>query len=33
MTYILFVIGFVILIKGADMLVSGSSSIAQEVKD
>jgi cation:H+ antiporter len=27
--YILFVVGFVILIKGADMLVSGSSSIAK----
>lgn len=27
--YILFIIGFVILIKGADMLVSGSSSIAK----
>jgi cation:H+ antiporter len=32
MTYILFVIGFVILIKGADMLVSGSSSIAKRLK-
>jgi cation:H+ antiporter len=32
MTYILFIIGFVILIKGADMLVSGSSSIAKRLK-
>jgi cation:H+ antiporter len=30
-TYILFVIGFVILIKGADLLVDGSSSIARKV--
>jgi cation:H+ antiporter len=29
MTYILFVLGFVILIKGADMLVDGASAIAK----
>ena len=29
MTYILFAIGFLFLIKGADMLVNGSSSIAK----
>ncbi|RAU82400.1 calcium/sodium antiporter [Pontibacter arcticus] len=29
LTYILFVIGFVLLIKGADILVSGASSIAK----
>lgn len=31
-TYILFVIGFVLLIKGADFLVEGSSSIARRLK-
>lgn len=31
-TYILFVIGFVFLIKGADFLVSGASSIAKKFK-
>ncbi|MCP5463950.1 MAG: calcium/sodium antiporter [Deltaproteobacteria bacterium] len=30
MTYLLFVIGFVILIKGADLLVDGSSSLAKQ---
>jgi cation:H+ antiporter len=30
MTYLLFVIGFVILIKGADFMVSGASSIAKK---
>lgn len=30
--YILFVVGFVILIKGADMLVTGSTSIAKRYK-
>lgn len=30
MTYILFLIGFVLLIKGADLLVSGASSIAKK---
>ena len=29
MTYLLFLIGFVILIKGGDWLVSGSTSIAK----
>ncbi|MDY7032459.1 MAG: sodium:calcium antiporter, partial [Thermodesulfobacteriota bacterium] len=29
LTYILFVVGFVILIKGADFLVDGASSIAR----
>jgi cation:H+ antiporter len=29
-TYILFVVGFIILIKGADLLVDGSSSIARK---
>ena len=32
MTYILFVIGFFILIKGADLLVSGASSVALKFK-
>ncbi len=32
LTYILFVIGFVILIKGADLLVEGASSIAKKLK-
>ncbi len=32
MTYILFVIGFFVLIKGADLLVDGSSSIAKKLK-
>ncbi|MDD2907146.1 MAG: calcium/sodium antiporter [Candidatus Gracilibacteria bacterium] len=32
MVYILFLIGFVILIKGADLLVSGASSIALKFK-
>ena len=30
--YILFVFGFVLLIKGADFLVEGSSSIARRLK-
>ena len=29
-TYILFVVGFIILIKGADLLVDGASSIARK---
>ena len=32
MTYVLFVIGFIILIKGADLLVDGASSIAKRYK-
>lgn len=32
LTYVLFVVGFVILIKGADLLVDGASSIAQKFK-
>lgn len=32
LTYTLFVIGFVLLIKGADMLVDGASSIAKKLK-
>jgi len=32
LTYILFAIGFVLLIKGADLLVDGSSSIAKKLK-
>jgi cation:H+ antiporter len=32
MTYILFIIGFYFLIKGADLLVDGSSSIAKKFK-
>lgn len=32
MTYILFIIGFVILVKGADLLVDGASSIAKKLK-
>ncbi|TPV35409.1 calcium/sodium antiporter [Paucihalobacter ruber] len=31
-TYILFVIGFVVLIKGADLLVDGAASIAKKLK-
>lgn len=31
LTYVLFVIGFVLLIKGADWLVSGASSVAQRL--
>ena len=31
-TYILFIIGFVLLIKGADLLVDGSASIAKKLK-
>ncbi len=31
LTYILFIIGFVVLIKGADFLVSGASSIARKL--
>jgi len=31
-TYVLFIIGFVILIKGADLLVNGSASIAKKLK-
>lgn len=31
-TYILFVIGFILLIKGADLLVDGSASIAKKLK-
>lgn len=31
LTYILFIIGFVVLIKGADLLVKGASSIAKEM--
>ena len=32
LTYILFIIGFFILIKGADWLVDGASSIAKKLK-
>ncbi|MCI0501948.1 MAG: sodium:calcium antiporter, partial [Epsilonproteobacteria bacterium] len=32
LTYILFVIGFVFLIKGADLLVDGSTSVAKRAK-
>ena len=32
MTYVLFLVGFVVLIKGADFLVEGSSSIAKKFK-
>ncbi|MDP2656202.1 MAG: calcium/sodium antiporter [bacterium] len=32
LTYILFIIGFYILIKGADLLVDGSSSVAKKLK-
>lgn len=32
LTYILFVVGFYLLIKGADLLVEGSASIAQKLK-
>ncbi len=32
LTYILFVLGFVLLIKGADFLVDGASSIAKKLK-
>lgn len=32
LTYILFVLGFVLLIKGADYMVSGASSIAKRLK-
>jgi len=32
LTYILFIIGFVLLIKGADLLVDGASSIAKKLK-
>jgi cation:H+ antiporter len=32
LTYVLFVIGFFILIKGADLLVDGSASIAKKLK-
>lgn len=32
LTYILFLIGFIILIKGADFLVEGSASIAKKLK-
>ena len=31
MIYILFVLGFVFLVKGADLLVDGSSSIAKRI--
>ena len=31
-TYILFILGFAILIKGADLLVSGASAIAKQLK-
>src|SRR5690606_19947882 len=31
-TYILFILGFFILIKGADLLVDGSASIAKKLK-
>lgn len=31
-TYVLFVFGFALLIKGADFLVEGSSSIARRLK-
>lgn len=31
-TYILFIIGFVLLIKGADLLVDGSASVAKRLK-
>lgn len=32
MVYVLFVIGFVLLVKGADWLVEGSSSLAKRMK-
>src|SRR5574344_1700236 len=32
LTYFLFIVGFFILIKGADLLVDGSSSIAKRLK-
>jgi cation:H+ antiporter len=32
MTYVLFVIGFILLIKGADLLVDGASSIAKRLR-
>jgi cation:H+ antiporter len=32
LTYILFVIGFVVLIKGADLLVDGAASVAKKMK-
>lgn len=32
LTYVLFILGFVVLIKGADLLVDGSSSIAKKFK-
>ena len=32
LTYILFTIGFVLLIKGADFLVEGAASIARGLK-
>ncbi|KKS10055.1 MAG: Na+/Ca+ antiporter, CaCA family, partial [Candidatus Uhrbacteria bacterium GW2011_GWF2_41_430] len=32
LVYILFILGFVLLIKGADLLVDGSSSIAKKLK-
>ena len=31
-TYVLLVVGFVLLIKGADFFVEGSSGIAKEIK-
>ena len=32
MTYLLFIIGFALLIKGADYLVDGSASLAKKLK-
>ena len=32
LTYLLFIVGFVILIKGADFLVYGASAIARRLK-
>ena len=32
LTYILFIIGFIALIKGADLLVNGASAIAKKLK-
>jgi len=31
-TYVLFILGFFLLIKGADLLVDGASSIAKKLK-
>ena len=32
LTYVLFIIGFFILIKGADLLIEGASSVAKRLK-